>query len=414
MTKPVHSEQDQKRAKPKVKLPPQDIATAVSFKPVQAREVFIPPATFIPRVPSPLLYHKRSNAVFTDSAVQDSDPIAKRSKFDQERHDQLMTEIKTVKRVKSITSATHKPFVAARLPCMSPRESSQDSEDGGVLLKNTATACVKSKHYVRSTKPARCPAKSNRIYHIFSHGKGAHSGFAFGQPQQSCKNINFIFPKLLFSSLSSDFDSPLNSHILLAQTSLPDNKHEWCQPASSPTRLMLESPPFLSDTRERSSTQDSFNSRFDVATAMKASVDDSFTSLSQSDITQLGDAVQGSCPSARLEATTHDSQDEDFYFDAAMFSLPKDVTNSLKINDQDEDFYFDPTMFDLPVELFNSSEPKNNTSALSNDLDEAFLSESEDDMNEPFDDFAHLLLDDTDTQASSWEDEDWETIPGFW
>lgn len=393
VTRSIHSEQQEmSRKKATVKLPRR--IELKSTKPrVEPKHVFTPPPAYIPRVPSPLMYHKRTNAIFTDSTA-DVDPltIARKPKMDQAKHDQLMSEIRSVKQAQTVgTDSESKPWNVARLPCMTEAAvSSRDSEDGGVLLNNTAAPCVKTKRCLEVSKCTNASRKSNRIYHIFSHGKGAHSGFAFGQEQKSCTNINFIFPKLMFSDVASNFGA-LKSNSLLGQASLPENLHQWFGSSVNSDKLTLESPQLLADNRERSSTQDSFNSRFDVATVIKAPPTESSTlSLSRSDITPLNIAVtEQDQMQAKQETTSRESDDDDLYFDATMFDLPTVSTKSTN----------------GPAEV---SAPWND------ELEQAFLSESDQHDHDPFDEFAYLLLSNSDMQEWNWnDDEEWEVDLGI-
>lgn len=228
------------------------------------------------RIPSPLLYHRRSAGVSTEPFVEphllckQTEPVFDKYSFTQTR---LMSQIRAACQKEQSAEPTPSAFVAARLPLMGEALPADQSEDGDVGLQDnkssamsgakSATAASYSPPVLTTTNTYIFPKK---VYHLVCQPNPAWSGPAYSNVDLSWPQ-NLVYPKLTIPGQKRQHHSRSSSSGSSSQVMVlrPAQPIKYADLATS----MPVSIPGLQETRNRSSTQDSFDSKFNVATATR-------------------------------------------------------------------------------------------------------------------------------------------------
>ncbi|KAK5089375.1 hypothetical protein LTR70_007077 [Exophiala xenobiotica] len=228
------------------------------------------------RIPSPLLYHRRSAGASTEPFAEphlvckQTEPVFDKNSFTQTR---LMSQIRAACQEEQSAEPTPSAFVAARLPNMGEALSADQSEVGGVGLQDnrstamggdkSATATSYSPPVLTTTNTYIFPRK---LYHVVCQPNPAWSGPAYSNVDLSWAQ-NLVYPKLTIPGQERQHHS--------SESSNESSSHEMILRSAQPIKCanlatsMPVSIPGLQETRNRSSTQDSFDSKFNVATAIR-------------------------------------------------------------------------------------------------------------------------------------------------
>lgn len=227
-----------------------------------------------PRVPSPLLYHRRSNEASSEPMSSDFTPPSQRIYRYSTRESQLPSEdCASFQQEKSlsISGNTSTPLIAARLPLIGEASSRVETTIESALVETDTLPGV-SDNRTMSTAECTPPILTTtntyifpkRVYKLYCQPSAAWSGPSYTKTQKSWQSTRkLVFPKL--SILGQD--GSLKSRSDLSDTDSGNSiicYHEASLKTSLPTP-----PPELFDSRCRSSTQDSFDSKFNVNTATK-------------------------------------------------------------------------------------------------------------------------------------------------
>ncbi|KAK5954972.1 hypothetical protein OHC33_003651 [Knufia fluminis] len=284
------------------------------------------------RIPSPLLYHRRSQGVSTEPLVEPllthKQPDAGPDKYNS-KYTRLMSEIRAAGQEKQTAEPSSSTFVAARLPLMGEALSADQSEDGGVSLQDISAVAASSDE-LRSKASYLPPILTTtntyifpkRVYHVVCQPNPAWSGPAYSNINQSWGwDQNLVFPKLAVPGHNgqplSRSSSSGNSDQGMILRSTQGVKY------ANLTTSMPTSKPALQESRVRSSTQDSFDSKFDVATARKLDLPTLVDSMSAEAKVQGWDTISPGAPiavvasealnrGAQLTCDTNTAADDEF------------------------------------------------------------------------------------------------------
>jgi len=235
------------------------------------------PGTY--RIPSPLLYHRRSAGALTEPLVEPQ-VVCKQTQPDFDKYSftqtRPMSQIRAAGQEEQPSEPARPPFVAARLPLMGEVPSAAQSEDGGVSLPECLKASLPAVIGGKSPTGASCSPPvltttntyifPKKVYHVVCQPNPAWSGPAYSNVDLSWAQ-NLVYPKLTIPGQKRHHHSRSSSSGSSSQRMVlrPAQPVKYADLATS----MSVSIPGLQETRNRSSTQDSFDSRFDVATATR-------------------------------------------------------------------------------------------------------------------------------------------------
>lgn len=265
--------------------PKQDVVempTAGPANHVPIQHCWGPPATQqesgIVRIPSPLLYHRRSEGVSTEALVEPqlacTQPDPALDKYNS-KDTCLMSELRGAGQEKHSAQPTQSAFVAAKLPLMDEALSADQSADGGVSLQYNLSIAPSSDKSpsAASYSPPNLATKNTciipkRVYHVVCQPNSPWSGPACYTLHPSWGlDQDLVFPKLSIPGHkpqhnSKSSPSKCSDQGLILRPSQPIKY-------ASLTTAVPASVPALPESRKRSSTQHSFDSKFDVATATR-------------------------------------------------------------------------------------------------------------------------------------------------
>jgi len=257
-----------------VKMPPAGLADNVSHR-NQADGSATQQESGIVRVPSPLLYHRRSEAASAEPLCKQQ-LIPKRpetvfNKYNSE-HTRLMSEIRAAGQEKQPGEVSPSAFVAARLPLMGGALSTDQTEHR-CLQAHKLIALCRDIHPSAAAYSPPIPTTNTyifpkRVYHAVSQPNPACSGPVYSNLNTSwCLDQIQVSPKLIILDqkyqhhTKSAFGEGSVQPIMLCPA--------WPVKYANLTTSMLTSMSTPQDSRGRSSTQDSFDSKFNVATATR-------------------------------------------------------------------------------------------------------------------------------------------------
>lgn len=248
------------------------------------------------RVPSPLLYHRRSRATFSDSSGH-----SERDESLGFTHTRLMSEIRSKthqRKPKTLDDTQEGVFVAARLPLMGP------SRVSGGLVEQEAKPAICSTVVGGPTKQPHPPILTTtnvylypqKLYQIFDYP----SESILKQP--STRDLKSLWPQdqsLVFPTLT------LSGQLLASKTDHMDNNFVLASTDSNGVQLadVDATPAHFLESRNRSSTQESLDRNFTVAGAVLTD-----QSKSTRICLPVGTAVNMASPSKRDSIPTSDTQ----------------------------------------------------------------------------------------------------------
>lgn len=237
------------------------------------------------RIPSPLLYHKRSQAASSEPIVHDATlftaPSQRIDKYNRRHADLAMEQFTMIPQARLLPESNEAPdisFVAAKLPIMGgtswndecSNELTSEPEVPPVLPNNCQSCPATGIPPVMTTTNAYIFPK--KVYNIYCRPNVAWSGSSYSDMAHSKgTQQSLVFPKLHIPGRKSCFRSNTllsdavegKPVVVNQQTPLVDRYSAWSK-TSLPAPL-----PQLFDSRCRSSTQDSFDYKFNVDTAVR-------------------------------------------------------------------------------------------------------------------------------------------------
>lgn len=376
------------------------------------------------RVPSPLLYHRRSGAAVTDpmtSPVLDS-PAQTFDKYNS-KHTRLMSKIRAATQEKQNLrdEDTAEPaFVAARLPLMGEalHMESSDTDDGGVSLHNVKAECETISEALNDSQstPAILTTTNTylfptNVYQVFNCPSSPWSGSStVSRPPIRGSNCRLIFPKLTIPDQAVPHNVPRSSKQKLEQNIVLDYRSAVCPRTAGSKPAPIARLPYCFDSRNRSSTTDSLELKFDVATATKTA-DLLGNDLASSDTSVMPQREAVSC--GRRSSSVGPEDDRGFHIRQMINSLFDD-TAKLKEPSLEAEL-----QMSMPEALFkgkpDSAAPDDQAGQTTAQVETptAAADELVSEWSTEEDSEIELLARENvkDGHGWGWDDEDWESAP---
>ena len=259
-----------------VKMRPAELAGNVSHLGQAGRSVKQQESGIV-RIPSPLLYHRRSEATSAEPLrEQQLIPKLRELVFDKynSKHTQLMSEIRAAGQEKQPGQVSPSAFVAARLPLLGEALSADQSEDGDVGLERQKPTSPCSDIHPSAALHSPPVITTNtymlpeRVCNVVSQPHPAWSGPVYSNVNMSWGSDKIhAFSKFVVPGREYQHQSKSTSGGSSDQATML-----WSVRPVKCANLIISMPASMSapqESRERSSTQDSFDSKFNVATATR-------------------------------------------------------------------------------------------------------------------------------------------------
>ena len=170
-------------------------------------------------------------------------------------------------------------FVAARLPLMGEalHMESSDTSNGGVSLHNVKPECETISEALNDSQPIPASLTTTNtylfpknVYQVFNCPSSPWSGSStVSRPPIRSSNCHLIFPKLTIPDQAVRKNVPRGSKLEPGQDIVLNYRSAVCPRTSLSKPAPITRMPYGSDSRDRSSTTESLDSKFDVATATK-------------------------------------------------------------------------------------------------------------------------------------------------
>ena len=255
-----------------VKMPPAELADNISHCNRADRSATQQEGGIV-RIPSPLLYHRRSEATSAEPLCkQQSIPKRPEPVFDKynSKHTRLMSEIRAVGQEKQPGEVSPSAFFAARLPLMGGALSADQTEHR-CLQAHKLIALCRDIHPSAAAYSPSIPTKNTYIFPKRVYHAGSQPNPAWIGPVYSSLDMSWCLDQIQVSPKLITLDQKYQHHSKSACGEGSDQPIVLCpvRPVryANLTTSMLTSMSTPQDSRGRSSTQDSFDSKFNVATA---------------------------------------------------------------------------------------------------------------------------------------------------